>query len=166
MTEDRKVNLRGVLCFSFESYSRNSRGVYIKTPTIKIIHVVEEESKNKAHLLLKTSAKVCLLNISKRREIKPVNPKGNQPWILIGKTDAEAEALILWLSDTNSWLNWKDPEDGKDWRPRRWRQQRMIWLDSITDSIDMHFSKLRKIVEDRGAWHAIQSMGSKELDVT
>ena len=42
----------------------------------------------------------------------------------------------------------------------------MMWLDSITDSIDMNFSKLRKIAEDRGTWHAIQSLGSKELDIT
>ena len=51
------------------------------------------------------------------KEIKPVNPKENQPWILIGRTDAEAEALILWLSDAKSWqLIGKDPDAGKDWR--------------------------------------------------
>ena len=68
---------------------------------------------NKAHLLLKTSAKVCILNIAKPREIKLVNPKGNQPWILIGKTDAEAP--IFWLSDAKSPLTGKDPNAEKDW---------------------------------------------------
>ena len=48
-------------------------------------------------------------------EIKPVNPKGNQPWILIGGTDAEAEAPVLWPPDAKSWLTVKDPETGKDW---------------------------------------------------
>ena len=49
------------------------------------------------------------------KEIKPVNPKGNQPWVFIRKTDAEAEALILWPPDVKSWLIVKDPDAGKDW---------------------------------------------------
>ena len=49
------------------------------------------------------------------REIKPVNPKGNQPWIFIGRTDAEAEAPILWPPDAKNWLIRKDPDAGKDW---------------------------------------------------
>ena len=49
------------------------------------------------------------------KEIKPVNPKGNQSWIFIGRTDAEAEAPILWPPDVKSWLTGKDPDAGKDW---------------------------------------------------
>ena len=49
------------------------------------------------------------------KEIKPVNPKGNQPWIFIGRTDAEAEAPILWWLDAKRWLIGKDPDAGKDW---------------------------------------------------
>ena len=49
------------------------------------------------------------------KEIKPVNPKGNQPWILIGKTDVEAETPILWPLDTKNQLIGKDPGAGKDW---------------------------------------------------
>ena len=49
-------------------------------------------------------------------KIKPVKPKGNQSWIFIGRTDAEAEALILWPPDAKSWLTGKDPDAGKDWR--------------------------------------------------
>ena len=48
------------------------------------------------------------------KEIKPVNPKGNQPWIIIGMTDAETEAPIFWLPDSNSQLIGKDPDAGKD----------------------------------------------------
>ena len=51
------------------------------------------------------------------KEIKPVNPKGNQPWIFIGRTDAEA--LILWPPDENSWLIEKDPDAGKNWRQKK-----------------------------------------------
>ena len=50
------------------------------------------------------------------KEIKPVNPKGNQSWIFNGRTDAEAETPILWSSDVKSWLIWKDPDTGKDWK--------------------------------------------------
>ena len=50
------------------------------------------------------------------KEIKPVNPKGNQSWIFIGKIDAEAEAPVLWPPDAESQHIWKDPEAGKDWR--------------------------------------------------
>ena len=49
-------------------------------------------------------------------EIKPVTPKGNQPWTRIGRTDAKAEALILWLPDAKSWLTGKDLDAGKGWR--------------------------------------------------
>ena len=52
------------------------------------------------------------------KEIKSVNPKGNQCWIFIGRTDAEAEAPILDHFDAKSWLIWKDPDTGKDWRQK------------------------------------------------
>ena len=51
-----------------------------------------------------------------RKEIQPVHPKGNQSWIFFGRTDAEAETLILWPPDAKNWLIWKDPDTGKDWR--------------------------------------------------
>ena len=50
------------------------------------------------------------------KEIQPVHPKGNQSWIFIGRTDAEAEMPILWPPDVKSWLIWKDRDAGKDWR--------------------------------------------------
>ena len=50
------------------------------------------------------------------KEIKPVHPKGNQSWIFIGRTDAEAETPVLWPSDVKNWLTGKDPDAGKDWR--------------------------------------------------
>ena len=55
------------------------------------------------------------------KEIKPVNPKGNQPWIFIGRTDAEADAVILWPPDAKSQLTEKDPDAGKDRRPKESR---------------------------------------------
>ena len=64
------------------------------------------------------------------KEIKPVIPKWNQPWIFSGRTDAKAEAPILWPPDEN-WLNGKDPDAVKYWRKKkRWGWQRMKWLDT------------------------------------
>ena len=95
------------------------------------------------------------------KEIQPVNPKGKQPWIFIGRTDAEAEAPILWPSDAKKtdslvkkkkpwWLKAKGKTEGK--RRREW--QRMRWLDSITDSKEMNLSKLWAPGKDEEAWRA------------
>ena len=86
------------------------------------------------------------------KEIKRVNPKGDQPWIFIGRTDAEAEAPILWPPGVKSWLIIKTPMLGKVEGKRKRGLRRMRWWDSITDSMDMNLSKVWEIVEDRGAW--------------
>ena len=87
-------------------------------------------------------------------EIQPVHPKGDQSWMFIGRTDAEAETPILWPPHVKSWLIGKDPDAGKDWGQEekgatedemaRWHH----WLNGH------EFSKLRELVMGREAWYA------------
>ena len=88
-------------------------------------------------------------------EIKAVNPKGNQPWLYIGRTDAEAEAPVFWPPDVKSWLRGKDPDAGKHWgqKEKGTTEDEMVgwhyWLNGH------EFEQTPgEIVKDRGAWRA------------
>ena len=97
------------------------------------------------------------------KKMKPVNRKGNQPWILIGRTDAEAEAPIPWPPVAKSWLIGKDPDAGKDWRQKEKgaAEEEMVrkhyWLSGH------EFEQTPRDSEGQGEPDVLQSMGSQRV---
>ena len=100
------------------------------------------------------------------KEIQPVSPKGNQSWIFIGRTDAEAETPILWLPDAKNWLIWKDPDAGKDWR----REEKWMTEDEMVKwhhRLDGHeFEQAPGVGDGQGSLVCSSPWGRKELNLT
>ena len=116
----------------------------------------------KVHLVKAVIFPVVMYSPLDSKEIKPVNPKRNQPWIFTGRTDAEAEAPMLWPPDAKNNSLEKTPMKGNiDGKRKGW--QRMRWWDGIIDSMGMDLSKLQEMVKDWEAWraagHGMQGVG-------
>ena len=101
-----------------------------------------------------------------QRSNKPVHPKGNQCWIFIGKTDAEAETPTLWPPDAKNWLIWKDPDDGKDWgqEEKGTTEDEIIgWHDRLNG---LEFGWALGVGDRQGGLAYCGSWGRKETDMT
>ena len=109
-----------------------------------------------------TNFKKTLENPLDCKKIKPVNPKENQPWLFIERTNAEVEALILWPPDVKNRLLDKTLLLQRIEGKRRRGRQKMRWLDGITDSVDESLSELGEVVKD-GSLECCSSLGCKEL---
>ena len=100
------------------------------------------------------------------KDIKPVNPKGNQSWIFIGRTDAEAETPIIWPPDMKKWLIGKDPNAGKDWRweEKRTTEDEMVgWHHRLNGH---EFEQAPGVGDEQGGLAWCSPWGHKESDTT
>ena len=100
------------------------------------------------------------------KEIKPFNPKGNQPWIFIGRADAEAEVPVLWPTEMKSWLTGKDPDAGKD---RRQKEKEPAENEMVGwhHQLDGHeFEQAPAVGDGQGSLACCSPWGCKELDMT
>ena len=100
------------------------------------------------------------------KEIQPVNPKGNQPWIFIGRTNVEAETPILWPPDAKNWLTGKDPDAGKDWRQKEkgtTKDEMVGWHHRLNGH---EFEQALGVGDGQGSLGCCSPLGCKESDTT
>ena len=142
-------NMLSRLVIAFLPRSNHLLISWLQSPSIVILEI----KKIKSVTISIVSPSICneLMGL---QEIQLVHPKGNQPWIFTGKTEAEAETPVLWPPDATNWLIGKDPDSGKDWRQEEKGMTEEEMVGWYHNSMDMSLSKPRELVMDREAWRA------------
>ena len=149
----------------------------VKAMVFPVVMYGRDQSINSSELsfLYSPTLKLMLLNLVLEKtlespldckEIQPVHPKGDQSWVFIGMTDVEAETPILWPADVKSWLIWKDPYAGKDWR----QEEKGAIEDEMAGWHHWHnghgFGWTPGVGDGQGGLPCCSSGGCKELDMT
>ena len=148
-----------------------NKGLYSQSYGFSSSHVWMRELDHKKGWVLKnwcfwTVLEKTLESPLDCREIKPVNPKGNRSWIFIGRTDAEAETLILWPPDAKNWLIGKDPDTTKDWRQeeKRMTEDEMVGWHHQLDGHE--FEQTPGVGDGQGALECWSPWDCKGSDTT
>ena len=159
-------------CTKKQRHHFANKGQYSQTYSFSISHVWMWELDQKEGLVLKNWCfrTVVLENTLERplycKEIQPVNPRGNHSWILIGRTDAEAEAPILWSPQVKNWLIGKDPDAGKDWRQEEkgtTEHEMVEWHHQLNGH---EFEQALGVGDGQGSLVCCSPWGCKESDTT
>ena len=155
-------------CFKMQRHNFANKGPYSQVYGLSSSHVWLWELDHKEGRTLKNwffQIVVLEKTLESPLDYKGINFKGNQPWIFIGRTDADAEALILWPPDAKSWLIWKDPDTGKDWgqENRTTEDETVIWHHWLNGH---EFEQTREYSEGQGSLEYCHPKGRKESDTT
>ena len=153
-----------------QKHHLSNKGLYSKLWFAVIMYRGESWTIKKAEhqrMILSTAVLEKILESPlDSKEIKPVNPKGNQSWIFIGRTNAEAEAPKIWPLDTKTWLTGIDPDDGKGWRQeeKKATESEMVgWHHRLNEH---EFEQTQGDSEEQGSLACCSSWGCKESDMT
>ena len=158
-------------CFKKQRYHFANKGPHNQYYGFSSIHVWMWKLDHKEGWALKNwrlwtvVLEKILESLLESKEIKPVNPKGNQPWIFIGRTDGEAEASILWPPDAKNWLIGNDPDAGEDWGQEKGKtENEMIGWHHLLCGHELE--QTTEVADGQRSLACCISQGHKELDTT
>ena len=152
--------------FADKGHHSQSQSFGFSSSHVRVLELDHKEGWAPKNLCFRTVGLKTPESPLNSRKIKPMNSKGNQPWIFIGKTDAEAEAPILWPSDMTSQLFGKDPDAGKDWKQKEkgTTEDHMVGWHHRLNACE--YEQVPGVGDGQGILACCSPWGHKELDMT